>query len=492
MKIKIEQKFLNWYIPIGLIILNFILKIIYLNVNDIASDEPFSIYYAQMDISTIITELSKGNNPPFFEILLHYWIKLFGISKFSVRFLPFLFNVAAVYFIYKIGLTFFNSKIAVLSGLLFTFSNYLLIFAQEARVYSLLALLACVSMYAFLHLIKNNKSKLYLSVLIISNVLLGYAHYFGLFVIIIQLFCCLVFKDIRKQVLKHYLIATIALIILYSPNIKVVITRFMVSAGEGTHVAPIGFDEAFFMFKRFCNSLLANHIFVLIFIIALIKRFFKKFETTPAYNKVAFTWFLFPFLFMFFISYKHSPYPIPMFVDRYVIYLVPGFYISLAICTYEIFRNIKFGTIFMSVPVLLMLFYFNPNMYKCRTIPGAMDKIKELQATPSVMYICPGWADLNFVYYYDINIFKIADVPLMHNALGQNQIYPILNAVEIDVAKIKQVEQVIYIDANADFGCIRNGIIPHLENSGFYQADSVLYYGTAYIRVFKKKDKEIS
>ena len=483
---KTEQRILNWYIPIGLLILNFIIKIFYLNINDIVDDEPFTIFHAQMDISTIIMELSKGNNPPLFEIILHYWIKLFGISEFSVRFLPFLFSVTTVYFIYKIGLTFFNSRIAILSSLLFTFSTYSAFFSHETRVYPLLTLLTVISMFAFLHLIKNNKNKLYITILIISNVLLGYAHYFGFFVMITQMLCCLAFKDIRKPMLKLYLISTVILILLYLPNLPIFLRQFISSSIKGTWVSPVGFDNLFFLFKLLCNSLIAVHLFILICLTALIKRFFGRFETLPAYNKVIFTWFLFPFLFMFLISYKHFFYPIPMFIDRYIIFLSPGFYLSISICIYEIFRKVKFGDIFMSIPILLTIFYFKPYICNYRDINGATTKVKELQTTETLVYICPAWFDLNFVYYYDINIFKLADHEKVRELLAQKQIFPFNYSFEIDMPKLLQAEQVIYFDARADIGCQGNNIIPTIEELGFYLADSTEYKGETKIRLFKK------
>ena len=128
-RVKMKSSFYSMTVPLILVLINFVLKIRFSSWPSLAMDEPFSVYYSQFSISTIINELSLGNNPPLYETFLHFWVNIFGISEFAVRLPSVMFSSLAVYFIYRICYKYFDVKTAILASILFTFSNYQLYFA---------------------------------------------------------------------------------------------------------------------------------------------------------------------------------------------------------------------------------------------------------------------------------------------------------------------------------------------------------------------------
>src|ERR1700758_4354644 len=175
------------YFPILLFLLNLGLKLWHLTTAAIGHDEPFSIYYAQSSLSALFEELEKGNNPPLFEVILHFWIKLFGISPFSVRMLPTLFACLCPVVLYYFAKRNFYLRVGIFSSLLLTFSDLLLYYSHDCRVYSLFVLLTLLSFYYYLEIICSNRTTLFKQILfVVFSTLLIYAHYFGFFALIIQ------------------------------------------------------------------------------------------------------------------------------------------------------------------------------------------------------------------------------------------------------------------------------------------------------------------
>ncbi|MHB8261733.1 MAG: glycosyltransferase family 39 protein [Bacteroidia bacterium] len=135
------------YFPILLLLLNVFSKSLYLTTDAISLDEPFSIYHAQFALPTILKQLANYNNPPLFEIVLHFWISLFGISPSAVRTLPALIACLCPLLLYYFAKRNFSIRVGVVSSLLLTFSNLLLFYSHDCRVYSLFVLLSLASFY---------------------------------------------------------------------------------------------------------------------------------------------------------------------------------------------------------------------------------------------------------------------------------------------------------------------------------------------------------
>jgi mannosyltransferase len=480
-----RQNFLVRITPVVLIVLNLILKILFITSNSVGGDEPFSIYHAQMDLPSMIYHLKLGNNPPLYEIILHFWIRIFGIGELSVRFPSLIFSVFTVYLIYRIGKDFFNYRIAVLAGLLFTFSGYYLSLAHEARVYSLFAFLAAVSMFSFLSLLKGKGSRIIHSTfLVISNLLLIYSHYFGFFVIFVQI--VFLFSLLRKDrpLFLRLFLYQLAVFIFFIPYFPVLFGRFIITSNEGTWLkAPDGILGIIDMIRNFNNeqygqTTLFGHrpwltMFYLVIIIASSARFIynKGYKVLADTHLYVFLSFLLPFAIMFLVSFR-----VPMFLDRYLAFCVTGYYLSLAVCIDYLFANNRWKIVFSAVCILGMIITFSPDVDNKRHVRETVAKVRELKDKSTVVLICPKHFALNFSYYYDREIFKDVDSRSVYDKvverLKKEDIYSVSKIDEVD---LDGVSRVIYLDAAAGFSAPGNNILSTLENSYNLKGTSEFY-----------------
>jgi uncharacterized membrane protein len=366
-------------------------------------DEPFTVYYSQAGFSSLFEMLKTENNPPLFFLLMHFWIMIFGISAFSVRFMPFLFSTLTAPAIYLTCKRFFSARSGIIASLIFTFSNYHLAFSHEARVYPLFTLLTCLSMYFFFSLIHNPHKKSSFYLLIIANILLIYSHFFGFFVIGIQVLSCLVFKDTRKAGIVCLKVQFITLVF-YLPYFPVLFSRFSASSG-GTWVSPPVISDLYTMVWRFSNVPVVTVFFLLLFTTAFVKYFItgrnlSKYLTT--YQKVLLVWFFVPYMLIFLISYK-----LPMFLDRYLVFLSVAFYLLVGHSVVYICGSRKIFYYTLSVlAVGGMLLTFHPNLDNHRRLNKVVELVRCLKQKDTPVIICPEWFDLGFAYYYNQQYFR--------------------------------------------------------------------------------------
>lgn len=461
-------KFLNHkhndtILVIILVLINFFVKGLYIHKGALSGDEPFSVYHAQMNIPSIISILSQGNNPPLYEIILHVWISFFGISELSVRFPSLIFNSITLGFLYKIGRKFLNQRIALVASIVFIFSNYQIYFSHEARVYSLLGMLTSISMYLFMRIMsedekksspftayKANYSFYSLLILPVVNTLIIYAHYFGFFVIATQYIFALFHLSFFKRNWKRLLLSIGIMILLYAPNIPTVIHRFIASYGETWVKPPQGIESIYNMLWAFSNAPIVAVVVIVLFFASFIKWVYqyKKQETNIRYAFIAF-WFGFIFFTMFGLSYW-----VPMFLDRYLMPASVSFPLLVGICADYLIKKSRYNFVIPFITCFLFIITVKPDSYNKRDVKSLVAKIKSLKTQNTVVYFCPDWFELNFVYYYQPDWFKETaknNQRILNEYLHADNIYPINHYQQIDTSSIAGAEKIIYIDAAADY-----------------------------------------
>jgi len=408
MKIDKESKLLNLYVPILLFLIAFCRKLFYINQRDLCLDEPYSVFNAQKSLADILKIPAQGEpNPPMFMVLLHFWIKLFGIEAASIRILPLLFNAVTIVFIYFTGKRFFSLWTALLASGLFLFSTFHFYHGLEARTYSLLSMATAASLYFFMQYVNNYKNYKALIGLIISNLILVYSHYFGWFVIFSQVLTCFIY--IRSfRMFFRFMIPFLGTAVGFLPMVPIIIRQFEKSTRIGTWVNPPKATDYLEQIQYFLNHKevfgLLMYIFAAgaLFTIAMVA--LKKWKGFNIGVPVLLIWWLVPYSIMFLISFK-----IPMFNSKYILFNSIGMYLFIGAMINFQFRQHKY--IEPAVGLLLIVsMYLHmkilPDYFAYREVRNSVEFVKSLENDKSIVLIYPPWTDFSFNYYYDREIFE--------------------------------------------------------------------------------------
>lgn len=180
-------------------------------------DEIFGVHGARHNWTEMLKFVAADIiHPPLFYALLKLWIGLGGESLIWLRLLPVVFSVAAivplVLLARELRLGAYETKLALA---LLAVNGYLIKYAQEVRMYSLLFLLTCASLWLIVKFIhaRANSTKMLLALAAI-NFLLVYTHYYGWLVVIVELLTLLMWW--RHKAAK-FLLTILALILSYLP-----------------------------------------------------------------------------------------------------------------------------------------------------------------------------------------------------------------------------------------------------------------------------------
>lgn len=164
-------------------------------------DEASQALMSSGSVYSIWFERAGDFHPPLFYILAHYWL-IFGHSESWLRLLPVSFGIATIYVIYLLA----EPRIKVYAALLLAVNPFHVYYSQEFRSYSLLCLLASLSM-----LFAYRKHFFWLAFI---NLLLLYTHYAAAFFLFAEL-CYFVFYNRRD--LRKFIVWNLILGIFYLP-----------------------------------------------------------------------------------------------------------------------------------------------------------------------------------------------------------------------------------------------------------------------------------
>jgi hypothetical protein len=425
----VKLNWTNWAIFVLIVLINIAAKFSFLDDSSFFLDEAYSVYYAQQDWDGMSVIFEKEANPPTYFVILHYWIKVFGITEIGTRLLSLIsYSLAAgvVFLIAKKWLTTVPSLILAIG---FSFSESLLFLGCETRVHTLTVLASSISVLALIHVFKNPSFK---SILIhgLSLILLFYLHYANSILIGIQVLLVAIFLIDQKRFKKSaiYLLPLVAIIplLLGMTDAKVSSTAGWMTSPSTSDILPL--------LQVFSNgSQLLTWLAISVAVIGLI---ISKKGMHRAIH-------LMPILYIalgFLISQR-----IPLFAERYLATFVLLSTVSIGALASQI-RIKPASVILLSMWSFAMFFTFQPRTDKGDDWRGVAEYVATFQIRPDVL-ISPVFEYRSYLYYADKDEFEVGKNA--HKRCFEKRIY-FANQIDDKFFEYVKPEELLYISRKFD------------------------------------------
>lgn len=130
-----------------------------LGAQSLWNDEGNSVVQSLRTFTDIADNAGRDIHPPGYYWLLAGWRLLAGTSEFALRSFSAFASVLSIAFAYALGRRLFGTGGALCAALLISLNTFSIYYAQETRMYALLALWAVASMWALAEFLRNPSLK---------------------------------------------------------------------------------------------------------------------------------------------------------------------------------------------------------------------------------------------------------------------------------------------------------------------------------------------
>ncbi len=468
-----------------------------LGENSLWYDECFSIDLGNDSIKEIIHySLYNDTNPPLYLIIVHYWIKIFGNSEFSLRAISAISGSLALAVFFLFSLRFFNWQTAVFAVLFYITSNELYYYSQEGRTYGLILLFCTLSNYMFLALIQKPKW-IYAILLGLFNISIFYMHTLGCINIIGQIILAPIlafnkelfsikdkktrtFFGYKLKFIICYLTSWIIFYIIFSPWQK----RFfgiIKEGGKGFWLQKPTFIEYKQVLFDFYNSEYLFYLYIgIIALILIIIVFFKRYrEESFNYKLLLIPIVLGPLLYNFnFFAATITP----VFLKRYILFTLLGFILMFAylLSSLKISFQIKLTLVlFLSILSFTKIKYPRDCLWDYKNGVALLKK----KISPST-FIYTDNAML-FAYYLDNKgAFKAYD-PERYVLLAKQNVYTSSGPEWPQTVDFSKYKDIYYTRSFSNYGDPKNIVEKSLKEKFTFIKD--FYFPGMYITHYKNE-----
>lgn len=444
--------------------LNLCLKALHLGSQDIALDEPFTLFWSQQPLSNILELAKNENNPPLHFLIEHFWIKLFGLGPVSVRFPSLLFSSLTAAILYWVIQRRMGWVAGLGASLIFTLSTEHVYHSHEARTYALLSLLTVLSMGSLLRVLEEPKRVKGYVFLGLCNVLMAYSHFLGMWMLIAEGLVILISSQ-RRLLIPRMALMYLGVGIAYAPNLIAFLLRLQSVAAKPTWVPKPHWTQIYGHVNIYWNGAWATVAFLGVSALGIAWYLLRRKPGSHAQadpgQGTSMMALVAVFCVIYFGIYLQSLLFTPAFIPRYLVWVSVPFFMAVAAWLGVLFQDRKMQMGAFAVICLAMLPGFTLNPSNDRAVASMVSYANGARTANSIVVIAPDYFDKTFIYHADLQAFQDhAHWDANKKARGIHAVNG-FNALPPQV--LDSVRQVVFVDADAKFVYPDNGILESLQ-----------------------------
>jgi len=290
--------------------------------------------------------MRSDKHPPGYLILMFYWQKVFGSSEAALRAPAAFSGILSIPAIYLLGKDLYSRSEGLIAATLLTLAWIPVRYSQEARAYALLVLIAIVSTWLLIkivrHLDEDQRLRPIESVAyVLISVTASYLHYFGVVLVLFQATAFAVRHWNRPRGLLWGLGLFSPIAILYIPWLMEILEDLKTQHFWAPPLDPVlrEFHEtAKFLLGGEVAALLAYGLAGAMLLKSIWSRQIDPMNWNKAPTPFLIAWIVFPFA----LAYVKSMISAPIMVPRYFLISLPAAYLLVAHALVQIIENNRY------------------------------------------------------------------------------------------------------------------------------------------------------
>ncbi len=384
-----------------LILLAFGLRAWHLDFQSLWRDETDAIRFSQAPLRELLGRFTgAGWNGPLYNVLLRGWLALAGESEFAARYFSLICGIVCVPLTWLVGRRMVGRATGTIGAALVALSPYVVWYSQEVKMYSLVPCLGLLSMYFYLRALKEGRWQWWAGHVATTSLAM-YTHILAVLILLPQaLWFATDWQRCRAR-WRGWLAAMAALTLPYLPLAVWQVPTLLSDFQTGHPFYPLD-DMVRTLFQVFSRGVdtswgqipLSMVVFLFLLLSGLALR------TDNGYRGVLrlALWLAVPVVAVYLVSLG-----MPIFTDRYLIYVTPAYALLLArglVATGQRWRLAQ------ALAAALLVFFMIQSWWIQATRPiksdfrGAAHQVAQGYQTGDLILFQIPYGRYTFEYYY--------------------------------------------------------------------------------------------